>query len=60
MESDVDAANNCVNNSLCLRENDIPGALLGDRDQRLLKISELKSWLIYRSASTKGRKPSLF
>ena len=51
---------NRVSNSSCLRENDIPGASLGDRDRSSLKILELKGWLICRSASTKGRKLSLF
>ena len=31
MENDIDEVNR-VNNSLCLRENDIPGASLDDRD----------------------------
>ena len=31
VENDVDEVNR-VNNSSCLRENDIPGASLGDRD----------------------------
>ena len=54
MESNVDRAK-CVTNSLCLRENNIPGASLGDRDPNLLKIPELKRWLICRNASTKGK-----
>ena len=32
---------NRVSNSSCLRENDIPGASLSDRDRGLLKILEL-------------------
>ena len=59
MENDMDKANR-VNNSLCLRENDIFGVSLGKRDRSSLKIPKLKGWLINSSASTKGRKPSLF
>ena len=59
MKNDVDEADR-VNNSSCLRENDIPEASLGNRDRSSLKIPELKGWLICRGASTKGRKPSLF
>ena len=59
MENDIDEANH-VNNSSCLCENDIPGASLGSRDLRSLKILELKHWLICRNASMKGRKPNLF
>ena len=43
MENDVDEANR-VNNSSCLRENDIPRASLGDGNQSSLKIPELKGW----------------
>ena len=49
----------CVTNSSCLRENDIPGASLGDRDPNSLKILELRHWLICRNASTKGIKSDL-
>ena len=58
MENDVDGTK-CVTNSVCLCENDIPGASLGDRDPNSLKIPELKHWLICRNASTKGKKADL-
>ena len=57
MENDVDEVN-CVNNSSCLCENNIPEASLGDRYRSSLKILELKCWLICRSTSTNKRKPS--
>ena len=41
MENNIDEANH-VNNSSCLHENDIPGALLGESDQNTLKIPELE------------------
>jgi len=50
---------NHVNNSSYLREIDIPGALLGNRDPSSLKILELKCWLVCRNASTKGKKADL-
>lgn len=40
-------------------ENNIPGASLGRRDPNLLKIPELKWWLMCRNASTKGKKSNL-
>ena len=49
-----------VTNFSCLRENDIPGTLLSDKDPNSLKIAELKCWLICRNASTKGKKQTLF
>ena len=39
----------CVARSSCLRESDIPGASLGDRNPNSLKIPELKRWLICRT-----------
>jgi len=48
---------NCVNNSLCLCEINIPGASSGNRDPSSLKISVLKCWLVRRkNAWTKGKK----
>ena len=42
-----------------LKESDIPGTLLKERDPSELKISELKRWLQCRAASTKGKKTDL-
>ena len=42
-----------------LKESDIPGASLKDRDPSELKIPELKRWLQYRAASMKGKKTDL-
>ena len=39
-----------------IEEKDILGASLQGRDPNSLKILELKRWLIYRNASTKGKK----
>ena len=50
MENNVDGADRAAN-SPCLRESDIPGASLGDRDINALKIPELKRWLVCRNAS---------
>ena len=58
-DTDGDRGTKLSNNSSCLRENDIPGASLGDRDPNSLKIPELKRWLICRNASTKGKKANL-
>ena len=58
MENNVDGADRAAN-SPCLRESDIPGASLGDRDINALKIPELKRWLVCRNASTKGKKADL-
>ena len=49
----------CVARSSCLRESDIPGASLGDRNPNSLKIPELKRWLICRNASTAGKEADL-
>ena len=58
-DTDGDRGTKLSTNSSCLRENDIPGASLGDRDPNSLKIPELKRWLICRNASTKGKKADL-
>ena len=42
-----------------LKESDIPGTSLKDRDPSELKIPELKCWLQRRAASTKGKKTDL-
>ncbi len=42
-----------------LKEEDVPGASLLDRDPSLLKIPELKRWLQCRNASTRGKKTDL-
>ena len=42
-----------------LKESDIPGASLKDRDPSELKIPELKCWIQCRAASTKGKKTDL-
>ena len=58
-DTDGDRGTKLSTNFSCLRENDIPGASLGDRDPNSLKILELKCWLICRNASTKGKKADL-
>ena len=45
--------------SVFLREDDVPGASLGGRDVGALKIPELKRWLQCQRASTKGSKADL-
>jgi len=42
-----------------LKENDVPGASLKERDPSELKIPELKRWLQCRGASMKGKKINL-
>ena len=42
-----------------LPEDAVPGASLKGRDTELLKVPELKCWLQFRGACTKGRKPEL-
>ena len=39
--------------------DDVPGASLCGRNPETLKIPDLKQWLLYRGASTKGRKANL-
>ena len=46
-------------NSVFLREDDVPGASLGKCDVGALKIPELKQWLQCQRASTKGLKADL-
>ncbi len=45
--------------ALPLLENDIPGASLNGRDPSLLKVPELKRWLLCRGASVRGKKADL-
>ena len=45
--------------SVLLSEEDIPGTYLGGQDVVVLKVPELKRWLQYRRASTKGKKADL-
>ena len=52
-------ANEQVNRTRSLTENDIPGAALHGKDPATLKIPELKRWLKYRNAPTKRRKAEL-
>ena len=52
-------ANEQVNSTRSLTENDIPGAALNGKDPATLKIPELKRWLKCRNAPTKGRKAEL-
>ena len=42
-----------------VKESDIPGASLKDRDPIELKVPELKRWLQCRGASVKGKKTDL-
>ena len=55
MDSDSEGEDNTVH----LREEDIPGASLGGREVIALKVAELKRWLQCRRASVKGKKADL-
>ena len=45
--------------SVCLREEDIPGASLNGRQPSQLHVVELKCWLKCRGATTAGKKADL-
>ena len=56
MENEVDEANR-VNNSSCLHENDILGALLATGTKVHWKFRSLSAgWYVARNTSMKGRK----
>ena len=42
--------------SVKLTEDDIPGASLGNQDQKQLTVKQLKFWLSCRGARTSGKK----